>query len=193
MEGSRRSVVELFIGKLSRVESPFQKWGLDFIGEIHPVSSNQHKWILTATNYFTKWVEAIPIRQATGSVVIDFLLNNILSRIGCPKRLITDNAKVFTSRELIKFCSNYNIILTHSTTYYPQGNGLAESSNKSLVRIIKKILEDNKKAWHSKLKYVIWADIISAKRAIGTSPFHLVYGIDVIFPASLSLPVMKYL
>lgn len=61
------------------------------------------------------------------------------------------------------------------------------------MRIIKKLLQDNKKAWHSKLKYVIWVDIISTKRSIGTSPFQLVYGMDVIFPTSLSLPVMKYL
>jgi hypothetical protein len=32
------------------VESPFQQWGLDFIGEINPISSNQHGWILTTTD-----------------------------------------------------------------------------------------------------------------------------------------------
>ena len=76
---------------------------------------------------------------------------------------------------------------------YPQGNGLAESSNKILVRIIKKLLEDNKKAWHAKLKFAVWADRVSTKKSIGTSPFQLVYGTDVIFPASLGTPVMKFL
>eukprot|EP00253_Pinus_taeda_P007067 PITA_07067 len=51
--------------KLVEVNAPFQQWGLNFIGEIHPTSSAQHKWILTATDYFTKWIEAIPTRQAT--------------------------------------------------------------------------------------------------------------------------------
>ena len=44
------------------VEAPFQQWGLDFIGEINPTSSGQHRWILEATYYFTKWIEAIPTR-----------------------------------------------------------------------------------------------------------------------------------
>lgn len=47
---------------LVEVNAPFQQWGLDFIGEIHPMSSAQHRWILTATNYFTKWIEAISTR-----------------------------------------------------------------------------------------------------------------------------------
>ena len=51
-------------------ENPFQQWGLDFIGEIHPSSSGQHKWILTSTDYFTKSIEAIPCRQANDSVII---------------------------------------------------------------------------------------------------------------------------
>jgi len=42
------------------VHAPFQQWGLDFIREIHPSSFVQHKWILIATNYFTKWSKVIP-------------------------------------------------------------------------------------------------------------------------------------
>jgi hypothetical protein len=73
---------QLFLGKQKlpaltltpvKTEGPFQQWGLDFIGEIHPHSSAQHKWILTATYYFTKCVEAILTRNATDSVVINFL------------------------------------------------------------------------------------------------------------------------
>ena len=167
--------------------------GLDFIREINPASSGQHKWILKATDYFTKWIEVVPTRQAIDAVIIEFLINNILSRFGCPRRIITDNAKAFTSSKLVKFCNDYNIILSHSTAYYPQGNGLAKASNKNLVRIIKKLLQDNKKAWHVQLKFFFWADRVSTKKSIGTSPFQLVYSTDVVFPASLGAPVMKFL
>lgn len=83
------------------------------------------------------------------------------------------------------------IQLVHSTSYYPQGNGLAESSNKSLVRIIKKLLEDNKKSWDSKLKFALRANKVTNKKSIGNSPFKLVYGADVVFPIQLILPVAK--
>jgi hypothetical protein len=110
-----------------------------------------------------------------------------------PSKIVTDNVASFKAEPLVKFCEKYGIQLVHSTPYYPQGNGLAESSNKSLVNIIKKLLEDNKKAWDSKLKFSLWADRVTTKRSLGISPFQLVYGIEAIFPTQLSLPVEKFL
>jgi transposase InsO family protein len=104
-----------------------------------------------------------------------------LSRFGCPVKIINDNAVAFKSKKMEKFCSDYNITLGHSTTYYPQGNGLVESSNKILTRIIKKLLQENKKAWHKKLIYALWVDIITTKRFISTSPFQIVYGTEASF------------
>jgi hypothetical protein len=49
-------------------------------------------WILTSTDYFSKWVEAIPTRFATDVVVIKFLEENILARFGFPRKIISDNA-----------------------------------------------------------------------------------------------------
>eukprot|EP00253_Pinus_taeda_P032149 PITA_32149 len=174
-------------------EKPFQQWGLDFIGEIHPSTSGQHKWILTATDYFTKWIEAIPCRQANDSVIMQFLETNILSRFGCLEKIITDNVVAFKSKRMINFCHKYHITLGHSTAYYPQGNGLAESSNKSLINIIKKVLEENKKNWHKKLVNALWADRLTTKRSIGTSPYQLVYGMEAMCPSSLGILVIKLL
>ena len=78
-----------------QVEAPFQQWGLDFIGEINPSSLWKNRWILNATDYFTKWIEAIPIRQATETVIMQFLEEHILSRFGVPMKIITDNAAAF--------------------------------------------------------------------------------------------------
>jgi len=94
---------------------------------------------------------------------------------------------------MVEFCHKYHITLRHSTSYHPQGNGLVESSNKSLVNIIKKLLELNKKSWNKRLVHALWVDRIMQKKSIGMSPFELVYGMDTIFPASLATPVVKLL
>eukprot|EP00253_Pinus_taeda_P015098 PITA_15098 len=116
--------------------------GLYFIDKIHPSSSTQHKWILTATDYFTKWIEEIPTKKAIDSVIIQFIESNILSRFGFPHKIITDNVVAFKSERMVDLCAKYHIVLGHSPSYHPQGNGLVESSNKSLVNIIKKLLEE---------------------------------------------------
>jgi len=188
----KRKLLPLPLKPIS-TEKPFQQWGLEFIGEIHPSSSGQHKWILIATEYFTKWIEAIPCKQANDSTIIKFLESNILSRFGCPKNIITDNAATFKSKKIISFCHKFHITLGHSIAYYPQGNGLTESSNKSLINIIKKVLEENKKNWHKKLVNALWADILSTKRSIGMSTYELVYGMEARFPSSLGIYFIKLL
>jgi hypothetical protein len=172
---------------------PFQQWGSDFIGEINPSSLGKHIRTLTATDYFTKWIQEILTRNAIDKVIMDFLEGYIFSRFGCPKKLVTDNAQDFKSNSMIEFHNKYSIKLVHSTPYYPQGNGLAESFNKILIRIIKKLLAENKKSWDSKLKFSLWVDRISNKKSIGTSPFQMVYGTKSILPNQLGLPVLKFL
>jgi hypothetical protein len=42
---------------------PFDAWGMDVIGPIDPPSSGGHRFILAATDYFSKWAEAVPLRE----------------------------------------------------------------------------------------------------------------------------------
>jgi len=87
------------------------------------------------------------------------------------QNLITYNTTAFKSKKMVDFCNKYHITLGHSTTYYPQRNGLAESSNKSLVNIIKKLLEDNKKTRNKKFVNALWAEKLTTKKSIRTSPY----------------------
>ena len=53
------------------VHSPWHHVGMDFIGPITPISSNGNRFILTLSDYFSKWVEAVPLptKEATGVAV----------------------------------------------------------------------------------------------------------------------------
>lgn len=55
------------------------------------------------------------------------------------------------------------------------------------------MLDKNKKIWDAYLKYGLLAKKISTNIAIGSSPYQMVYGIDVIFPMNLTLPKIKLL
>lgn len=68
---------------------------------------------------------------------------------------------------------------------------MAESSNKNLIRIIKRIIEDNQRCWHKKLKTAVWVDRITPKRSLGNSPFVSVYGREARLPISLEFPAFE--
>ena len=66
-----------------------------------------------------KWVEAIPKRETTDTIIINFLEENILAIFGCLRKIIVDNAQAFKFAKLVNFCQDYNIELGSSTAYYP--------------------------------------------------------------------------
>jgi hypothetical protein len=143
---------------------PFRGWGLDFIGEIHPGSSKGHRFILVATDYFTKWTETVPLRNMTHQEVISFVQEHIIYRFGVPQTLTTDQGSSFMSHQFREFTESMKIKLLNSSPYYTQANGQAEASNKVLIKIIKKRIKDNPRRWHEKLPEALWAHRTSRHR-----------------------------
>ncbi|KAL1326344.1 hypothetical protein AAHE18_13G221400 [Arachis hypogaea] len=101
---------------------PFKGWDLDLIGLIHPPSSKQHKFILVAIDYFTKWVETVPLVEVSQTEIIDFVEKNIIHRFGIPQTLSTDQGITFTGQRIKNFATSRNISMVTSTPYYAQGS-----------------------------------------------------------------------
>jgi hypothetical protein len=79
-----------------------------------------------------------------------------------------------------------------SSNYYPQGNGLVESTNKTLIQILKKTIDQNQKNWHLKLIDALWERRMTPKDSTGISPYVLVYGKEEKIPLSLELNALTY-
>uniref|UniRef100_A0A2N9G962 Uncharacterized protein n=1 Tax=Fagus sylvatica TaxID=28930 RepID=A0A2N9G962_FAGSY len=141
---------------------PFHTWGLDLIGPINP-SSGGYIWILVATEYFSKWVEAIPLRKATGAAVANFIREHIITSTADPHPIIL---KEMDKRRL---------------------------TNRMLLRILSKMVFDYGKGWSSHLADTLWAYRGSTKIATGFTPFSLVYGTDAISPTELLVPSPRIL
>ncbi|KAK1627471.1 hypothetical protein QYE76_001786 [Lolium multiflorum] len=74
------------------------------------------------------------------------------------------------------------IKLIRSSPYYAQANGQAEASNQSLIKLIKRKIDENPRDWHEKLSEALWAYRMSCHGAIKTSPYQLVYGQEAVLP-----------
>ena len=117
---------------------PFRGWAMDMIGQINPPSSKGHQWVLVVTDYFTKWVEAVPMRSVASRDVISFVKEHIIHRFGIPQTITTDGGSIFISEEFRKFADDTGFKLIRSSPYYAQASGQAEASNQSLIKLIKK-------------------------------------------------------
>jgi transposase InsO family protein len=125
------------------------------------------------------------------SQVIAFLNSNIITHFSIPNCLVFHNTSYFSSLDMSEFSLEKGIKLKYSSIYYPQGNGLAESTNKNLIKIIKRTMAKNHKNWHNVLLNAIWADRVTPKTDVGNSPFFPVYGREAILPPHILLPSLQ--
>jgi hypothetical protein len=79
-----------------------------------------------------------------------------------------------------------------SSNYYPQGNGLAESINMTLIQILKKAIDNNRMNWNLKLTNALWESIMTPKDSTRMSPYTLVYEKEVKMPTSLELNALNF-
>ena len=76
---------------------PFERWVLDFEGPITPMSRNK-RYILVCTDSVTKWVEPKALYQANEQSIVDFLFEEIFTRFGVPREILTDQGTQFMSK-----------------------------------------------------------------------------------------------
>ena len=152
------------------------------IGQIYPPSSKGHKFILVATDYFTMWVEAIPLKKVTSANMIDFVKEHIIYRFGIPQTITIDQGTMFTSGEFDEFAIGMGIKVLNSSPYYAQANGQAEASNKGIIKLIKWKIEENPRKWHTLLNEALWSYRMACHGSTKVSPYQLVYGHDAMLP-----------
>ncbi|XP_062112479.1 uncharacterized protein LOC133823638 [Humulus lupulus] len=63
---------------------PFETWGMDVIGPSTPPSSKAHKYIFSITDYFSKWAEAVPLKEVRAEDVADFIRTHVIYRYRVP-------------------------------------------------------------------------------------------------------------
>ncbi|XP_069148093.1 uncharacterized protein [Solanum lycopersicum] len=123
---------------------PFDAWGPDIVRPL-PNSSGGHLYILAATDYLSKWAEAVAFKEVKKENVANFIRVNIIYHFGIPRYIITDNGKPFDNKLMNKICDLFDFMKRKSSMYHAAANGLAEAFNKTLCNLLKKVVSKSKR------------------------------------------------
>jgi transposase InsO family protein len=110
-----------------------------------------------ATEYVTKWTEAIATKNDDANTVARFVYENIIIRFGCPKELVSDRGTHIINSTIEKLLSKYMIKHCKSTPYHPRANGQTKKTNGILCEIITKTIQGSNTDWDQRIFDALWA------------------------------------
>ena len=153
---------------------PFYMVGVDIVGPLK-CTRQGNKYILVAIDYYTKYTEAIAMKNQEAETVVR-ALEDIFSRHGLPGVLLTDQGANFQSKLVKSMCQMFNIDQRRTTAYHPQTNGLCERFNQTLKALLRARVNKDQDNWDEELPNVLLSYRIAKQETTGISPFELLYG-----------------
>ena len=121
--------------------------------------------------------------------VASFIRSHIICRYGVPHELIFDRGAHFRA-EVNTLLQKYAIRHHRSSAYRPQTNGAVEAANKNIKRILRKMVETSRD-WSEKLPFALWAYRTSFHTSTGTTPYSLVYGMEVVLSVETEMGSLR--
>ncbi|XP_070057246.1 uncharacterized protein [Nicotiana tomentosiformis] len=134
--------------------------------------------------------EAIALKEVKKENVSSFIRVNIIYHFGIPRYIIMDNGKPFGNRLMNKICL-FGFKQHNSSMYNEAANGLAESFNKTLCNLLKKVISKSKRDWNDRMEQALWAYRTTHYTPTQATPYSLVYGVEVVLPLERHIPSLQ--
>jgi len=155
------------------VGAPFERVGIDLTGP-HPRSQNGFIYILTYVDHFSKWAEAVPLRNKETATAADALVDKIFTRIGLPLQLLSDQGKEFDSCLMHELCNRLEISKIRTSAYKPSTNGITERFHRTLNNMMGRVVSEHQRDWCKRLPFIMAAYRAAQHESTGYSPNYLV-------------------
>ena len=165
---------------------PTQIMAVDLLGPL-PESPQKNSYVMVVGDYFSKWMEAIPLPNQEAITVANHLIDEVFMRYSVPEQLHSDQGRQFESQLISEVCKALHIKKTRTTPYHPQCDGMVERFNRTLLNMLATHCKDHPWDWEQHIRKVCMAYNTSVHSTTNYTPFYLMFGrqarlpVDVMF------------
>ena len=162
----------------------FQHIHIDIVGPL-PTSCD-HKYLLTIVDRFSRWFEALPLRDISAKSCADAFVLHFVALYGAPSTLTADRGRQFISglwRDLAKFLG---CELINTTSYNPTANGIVERYHRVLKASIK--AQKQPSDWYSNLGWILLGLRTTIRNDMDFSSAEMLYGSSLRIPGEFLSP-----
>ena len=93
---------------------------MDLAGEL-PSTARGNRYVMIEVEYFTKWVELVPLKSKSTADMAHAFLDQMLSRFGALGEVLTDQGKEFSCWRITKKCKGWHLGSIRMLTVWRRG------------------------------------------------------------------------
>ena len=140
------------------------------------MSKGGYQHILVITDHFTKYAVAVPTKNQSAKVTAESILNECITHYGFPRRIHSDQGANFESKVIKELCLLSGMLKSRTTPYHPQGNGITERFNRTLLNMLGMLDPEQKHNWKAAVGPLVHAYNCTKHESTDYSPYMLMFG-----------------
>lgn len=160
------------------IGTPFKRVTVDIVGPITPLSRAGNRYMLTLVDFATRYPDAVALKPTETEQIAE-ALQQMFSRVGIPKEVLSDRGSNFVSGLMKEVSRVLSLRQLHTTSYHPMGNGIVERFNGTLKAMLRRMCEERPNDWDRYLPALLFAYREVPQDSLGLSPFEVLFACTI--------------
>ncbi|CAG2239543.1 unnamed protein product [Mytilus edulis] len=169
------------------IEDTLSRWHMDILTCL-PKTKDGYQHLLLVVDSFSRWPECFPLKTQEATEIAEVLYNEVFSRFGAPRAIVSDRGANFCSKLIQALCELFEVQRYHTSSYHPQTNSTCERMNRTIAQTLRTLVAKDQSNWHKLIPSVMMALRMSTNtESTGYSPFQMLFGKEMNLPFDISV------